>query len=103
MTDQYHLEAQSIDWVEIITTALANRAKELDLDLATVKVPPFTIAVGPGGALYHIDKAFLPPERLGAILGQPASAVADAKNIQLRPFKALADWPAPTVPDIGHA
>lgn len=103
MTDQYHLEAQSIDWVEIITAALVKRAKELGIDPTTAKTPPFTIAVGPGGALYHVDKGFLPAETLGAILGQPTDAVAGAKNIQLRPFRALDGWQKPTVPDIGHA
>ena len=93
----YSLEAQSIDWLVVITNLL-NKYNDKNEPTAV------GIAVENNHTLFNIPRTSIPPEALASALGTSLENVTATRGrIILRPFKAMADWPKPTVDDYGNA
>lgn len=92
----YSLEAQSVDWLVVITNLLNKYSDDGQLAVG--------IAVENNHTLFSIPRDKIPPEVVAKTLGTSLENVQATKGkIVLKPFKAMADWPKPTVDDYGTA
>ncbi len=93
----YSLEAQSLDWLIVITNLL-NRYND--------KKDPIAVGISSEGdsTTFSIPRKAIPPEAVAKALGTTVENVTATKGkIVLKPFKAMADWPTPTVEEYGNA
>lgn len=92
----YTIEAQSVDWVVVITNLLKRYNGSGDL----------AVGIGHQGdfVVYSIPRAAIPADQLAAAIGSTTEIVSGVTGrIVLRPLKKLADWPKPTVEYHGNA
>lgn len=101
MTKQLHIEAQSINWVEVITNLITKTIK-LQPGPKPV-IPPVQITYNDTGAVFIIDPSFITPAALADAIGSTAEQVAGAEKITLRPTAKERDWQPATVDYFGHA
>lgn len=92
----YELEAQSVDWLVIISGLITRLGPKSDDDAHTHMTPE-------GFALFHINKEFCTAEALAKTLGVTAEQVTKAKKITLAPLVGTKNWQAPTVDYYGSA
>lgn len=92
----YSLEAQSLDWLVVITNLLNKYSGDGQLAIG--------IAVENNATLFNIPREAIPPEVVAKTIGTTLENVQATKGrIILRPFKSMADWPKPTVDEYGTA
>lgn len=91
----YSLEAQSLDWLVVITNLL-NKYNAGDLAIG--------IAVENSHTVFNIPRSAIPAEAVAAALGTTLENVKATKGrLVLKPFKSTANWPKPTVDEYGTA
>lgn len=92
----YELEAQSVDWLVIISGLITRLGAKSEDDAHTHLTPE-------GFALFHINKEFCTADQIAQTIGSTPEKVAKAKKITLAPLVGTKNWQAPTVDYYGKA
>lgn len=92
----YELEAQSVDWLVIISGLITRLGPKSEDDAHTHMTPE-------GFALFHISKDFCTADALAKTIGSTPEKVARAKKITLAPLVGTKNWPLPNVDYYGRA